>query len=192
MRSWLCLSLLAGQGMLALTTSARADEESIPVKELPRAVRKAVQDKFPKAEIEKAAREEEDGKTIFEVTLEGEHDRDIDVSLSADGKILEIEKSISFDELPGAVKKELKNRYPGARIEKVEATTKGEGGPVSYEVLLTTEVVLSAEGKIAKAKEHEDEDEDDDPKASVKGKKGKHHEDGDDDDDDDDEEDDDR
>ena len=55
--------------LLALATVSLADEEKIPVKELPKAVLKAVKEKFPKAEIKGAAKEEEDGKTTYEVML---------------------------------------------------------------------------------------------------------------------------
>ncbi len=48
-------------------------------------------------------------------------------------------------------------KYPKAKIEKVEEVTKGEDGPVRYEVAITTEVVLTAKGKIVKAKEEEDD-----------------------------------
>jgi hypothetical protein len=70
--------------------------------------------------------------------------------------------------LPKAVRKTLSAKYPKGKIARAEAVTKGEDGPVSYEVVITTEVVLNAKGKIASAKEEEDDD-DDKPKA--KGKK---------------------
>lgn len=154
-------------GVLTMATVSLADEEKISVKELPKAVLKAVKEKFPKAEIKAAAKEEEDGKTTYEVLLKVK-DRSVDVAMKADGTILEIEKEIAVDELPKAVRKTLSAKYPKAKIAKAEAVTKGEDGPVSYEVVITTEVVLNAKGKIASAKEEEDDD-DDKPKA--KGKK---------------------
>ena len=57
------LSVLIGR-------QARADEEKIAVDKLPAAVKKAIKNKFPKAEIEKASKEVEDGKTTYEVELE--------------------------------------------------------------------------------------------------------------------------
>jgi hypothetical protein len=185
-------------GTLAMATVSLAGEEEISVKKLPKAVLKAVKEKFPKAEIIGAAKEVEGGKTTYEVLLKAKG-RGIDVAMKADGTILEIEKEVSVDELPKAVKKALSAKYPNAKIAKVEVLTKGEGGPVNYEVSLTTEVVLSAKGKIAGAgaKEEGDDDDDkpkaegkkskkdDDDKPKAEGKKSKKDDDKDDDDDDD-------
>jgi hypothetical protein len=158
---------------------ARADDETISVEKLPAAVKKAIKKRFPKAEIEKASKETEDGKTTYEVLLEID-DKPIDVAIKADGTILEVEREIALKELPGPVKKALAAKYPGAKIEKVEVVTKGENGPEIYEVAIKTEVQLTAKGKFVGAKEEEDEDE----KPSKKAKKSKK-----DDDDDDDEKD---
>ena len=144
-------------GLSVLMVPARADEEKIPVEKLPAAVQKAIKSKFPKAEIERASKEVEDGKTIYEVELEIK-DRSVDVAFKADGTILEIEREVPFDEVPKAVKKKLAAKYPKAKIEKVEEVTKGEDGPVHYEVAITTEVVLTAKGKIVKAEEEEDDE----------------------------------
>ncbi len=179
MRATFWMTAVAALALWGMTDRARADEETIPVNELPKAVRKAVEKRFPKAEIEQASRETEDGKTIYEVTLEVEEDRDVDVSLSAEGKILEIEREVEFEDLPEPVRKTLAKKYPSAEIEKVEAISSDEGE--TYEVLLTTEVVLNAKGKITKVKDEKGEDDDD---GEAKAKKGKHHEDGNDDDDD--------
>lgn len=76
------------------------------------------------------------------------------------------------------VKKALAAKYPKAKIEKVEEVTKGESGPVRYEVAITTEVVLTAKGRIVNAKEEDD----DGPSANAK--KSKKDDDDEDDDDD--------
>jgi hypothetical protein len=174
------MGIIAFVGLSILVVPARADEEKIPVDKLPAGVRKAVKSKFPKAEIENASKEVDDGETIYEVELEIK-DRSVDVTLKADGTILEIEREIPFDEVPKAVKKALAARYPKAKIEKVEEVTKGENGQVRYEVAITTEVVLTAKGKIVKAKGEEEEDE----RPTAKVKKSKKEKDEDDEDDDD-------
>jgi Putative beta-lactamase-inhibitor-like, PepSY-like len=165
--------------MFALSTLAvvaRADDEKVSVKSLPAAVKKAIEKKFHKAEIEKATKEVEDGETTYEVMLEVD-DHPVDVALKADGTILEIERTIPFNKLPAGVKKALEAKYPGAQIEKVEAVTKGEDGPEVYEIAIKTEVVFDAKGKVVKA------DDEDDEKPSAKAKKPKKHNDKDDDDD---------
>ena len=164
--------------------NSRAEEAKIPVRDLPKAVREAAKAKFPKAEIAGAAREVEGGKTTYEVLfkLKG---RSIDVSMAADGTILEIEKEIDADDLPRAVKVALAAKYPKAKIQKIEQVSKGEDGPVSYEMVVASEVVVDAKGRFKEAgkgneggkepsaklkkrekddEENEDEDEDDDDK----------------------------
>ncbi len=169
-----CVAALLGLSMLAV--AANADEEKIPVEKLPAAVMKTVKKKFHEARIVGASKEVEDGATTYEVELKVEG-RSVDVALNADGKILEIEKEVPVDELPKAVKKRLAARYPGAKIEKVEEITKGEDGPVHYEVAIKTEVVFTAKGKIVQAKEEDEDDE----KPAAKAKKKKEKEDDDDD-----------
>jgi Putative beta-lactamase-inhibitor-like, PepSY-like len=174
----LSLGLLAAVGAVL-----RADEETIGLKDLPKAVRAAVKAKFPEGKLIKAAKEEDEGKTIYEVVVE-EEDAKIDVAVSAKGKILEVERTIEPKELPKAVAATLKSKYPKAKIKKAERVVKYEEDEEEkfFEVLLASkgkedvEVKLSAKGKILDDK---DDEEDDD-------KKGKKKEKDDDDDDDDD------
>jgi anthranilate phosphoribosyltransferase len=139
-------------------------------------------------EIKNASEEEEDHETTYEVALEF-RGHAIDVALQPDGTILEIEKEVSVSALPRAVKKTLSAQYPEAKIEKVEEVTKGEDGPVRYEVVFTIEVVLSAKGKVVDTHEEDDQnasakvkkarkgqDDDDDEKASGKRRKSRKHE----------------
>jgi hypothetical protein len=178
--------------LVALPGAAWAEEEEIAFEKLPRAVRKAIHAKFPKAEIKLAIEEEEeDGETTYEVSLVFKGHA-FDVALKPSGAILEIEKQIELEELPKAVKQALAARHPEAKIEKVEMVTKG-GGPAYYELVVTTELVFTAKGKIVEAgkteesdekphakgkksrKESEDEmkDDDDDKKSSAKAKKSR-------------------
>ena len=141
-----------------MAVMARADDEKISVESLPAAIKKAIKKKFHKAEIEKAAKEVEDGKTTYEVLLEID-DSPVDVAFKADGTILE--------------------------IEKIEAVTKGEDGPTVYEIAIKTEVVLDAKGKFvgtteeddekssAKAKKPKKHDDDEDDEKGEEGEKGK-------------------
>jgi hypothetical protein len=177
MRIGFGITSLAVLVVLTCACSTRADDEKISAENLPAAVKKTIKKKFPKAEIEKAAKEVEDGKTTYEVLLEID-DRPIEVAFNADGAILEIERVIPFDQVPARVKKALAKKYPAAKITKVEAVTKGEDGPTVYEIVINTEVVLDAKGKFVKAAAEEDE------KPSAKGKKPKKDEDDDDDEDD--------
>jgi hypothetical protein len=181
MRKLFVMGIVSVLGLAVVMMPARADEEKVSVDKLPAAVKKALMRKFPKAEIEKATKEVEDGNTVYEVELEIK-DRSVDVSLKADGTILEIEREVPADELPKAVRKKLAARYPKAKIEKAEEVSKGEDGPVRYEVAITTEVVLTAKGKIVQAEEEAE----DEKKPTAQAKKSKKDKEDDEDDDDED------
>jgi hypothetical protein len=184
MRNPVLWAVAVALGLAASCAPARADEETIPLKKVPEAVRRAVKEKFPEAKIKKAAREEDDGKTVYEITLiEDEDDEDddetIDVSLKPDGTILEIEETIEEEDLPRKVLAAVKRWFSKAEIEKAEKVTKG--GKVTYEVLLEAddegedeeeklEVVLDRSGKILSAKQV-DEDEDEGENEKKEGKK---------------------
>jgi hypothetical protein len=160
-------TFLSALGLLALTGAAQADEEKIAVKELPKAVVKAVKAKFPGAAIKEAAEEEDDeGETTYEVSLEFKG-HSYDVALESDGEIVEIEKEISTEELPKAVRKALAASHPKAKIETAEVITK-EGQAPYYELLITSEVAFTAKGKPVVSSTKEDEEEEETPAAKVK------------------------
>jgi hypothetical protein len=171
MRIAIFLSALIASGGVV-----RADEEKIGVKDLPKAVRAAVKAKFPEAKLTEAAREEEGGKTVYEVTLEDDDDI-IDVAVSAKGKILEVEKTIEAKKLPKAVAAKIKAKYPKAKIKKAEQIVKYEEDEEEkyFEVVLTSkgqddfEVKLSRKGKIIDD-EGDDDDDDDDKSGKKKDK----------------------
>jgi uncharacterized membrane protein YkoI len=133
--------------------AAWAEEEKVPLDKLPKAVTAAVKEKFPDAELKGAEKEEADGKTIYEVALKSKG-HDYDVSLTPDGKIIEIEKVIAAKDLPAAVAKGLDQKYPKATIKLAEEITKDK--TISYAVVIETadkkklEIVLDASGKVEK------------------------------------------
>ena len=163
----ICVALAAAlAGFLALS---RAKEEDVPLDKLPKAVLETVKGRFAGAELTGAAKEDEDGKTVYEVTIKHQK-RAIDVTLSPEGELLMIEKTITAKELPKAVAAALEGKYPKATykiVEEIVKVEKKEEKLEAYEVLLVTadekklEVKLSAEGKII-ATEDKSGDKDDD------------------------------
>ena len=152
---WVGAAALAAA--LAWAPSVRADdEEKVPLDKVPKAVIDAVKARFPDAELKEASKETEDGKTIYEVGITSKKDK-MDVSLTADGDIVEIEKEIDAKDLPKAASKALEDKYPKAEYKKAEEVTKVEKKAEKlayYEVLLTTadkkkvEVEVDPDGKI--------------------------------------------
>ena len=155
------LALCAAVLLLPLSWQAvRADEEKVPLDKLPKAVSAAVTKRFPKAKLVKASKEKEDGKPLFEVSIEDGKTR-IEVTLTPAGEIVEVEKEIAAKDLPKAVSTALEAKYPKATLKKVEEVTKGK--EVAYEVLLVAkdkkmwEVKFDATGKVLNTEEKKGE-----------------------------------
>jgi hypothetical protein len=144
-------------GLLACISVACADEVKVELKDVPKAALDAVKVKFPKAELTGAVKETEEGKTTYEIALKDKGQK-IDVALTADGKITEIETEIAAKDLPDAVSSAIESKYPKATIRKAEQITEIDGAKElkNYEVVVVTEakksleVKVSPEGKILK------------------------------------------
>jgi uncharacterized membrane protein YkoI len=126
-------------------------EEEVPLDKLPKVVVDVVKAKFPGAELQSAAKEDEDGTPVYEVVIKHQG-HTIEVILSLAGKIIASEKTIEAKDLPAKVSKALAEKYPKATIKKTEELIKE--GQTSYEVLLETadkktlEVVFDPDGKV--------------------------------------------
>lgn len=162
-----------GLGLLvaaAAAGSAHADEQKVELKDVPPAVQAAVKARFPKGTMSEASKEEEKGKTVYEVEVK-DGDAEYDVAASADGKILEVEKEVEIAALPKAITAAVEAKYPGATIKEAEALLipdkAGSTDTESYELAVTLstkktrELKVSPEGKILED-EADDEDDDDD------------------------------
>ncbi|HVK11867.1 MAG TPA: PepSY-like domain-containing protein [Gemmataceae bacterium] len=155
---------------------ARADEEKIALDKLPKPILETVQKRFPKAEITGAAKETEDGKTEYEVSLK-DGDTRYDVMFSAEGVLTLIEKQIPFKDLPKAVTDAIQAKYPKATYKIAEEMTKltdGKEAIAYYEVLFETadkkfvEAEVAPDGKILKTEDKKSDKEDGDDKKDKK------------------------
>jgi len=74
---------------------------------------------FPKAEIGEAEAEKEDGLDLFEaeLTLDG---KEIEVLVSPDGVIVEVETEVAMKDLPKAVADAIAKAAAGAKVEEIE------------------------------------------------------------------------
>jgi hypothetical protein len=146
-----CIWSIAFVGLVLLSTAVRADESAVGLGDLPKGGLEAVKAMFPKATVEGAAKEDEDGRTVFEVTLK-QHARTIDVTLNTDGQIEVVERQIVIDDLPAAVRRSLKAKYPNATykvIERVDAVKDGRATLDFFEAHLVTADKQSTEVQIA-------------------------------------------
>lgn len=151
-------------GLVGFVSAARADEEKLALKDVPKAVLDAVKAKFPAAELKEASKEVEEGKTTYEVSLE-DKGKAVDVALTAEGKIVEIETEVAAGDLPKAVASAIAAKYPKATLKQAEEIVEFEGGKEtrSFEILLVTvakktvEVELAPDGKIIEEEEEDDD-----------------------------------
>src|SRR5262245_14200581 len=155
-------------GLFLCAGAAPADEEKVPLDKLPQAVVDAVKAKFPKAKLVSAEKETDDGKTVYEVAIKNDK-QSIEVTLTPEGKIVEIEKRIAAKDLPKAVAKALEEKYPKATYKRIEEIIKVKDDKEKleyYEVLLVTaenkklEVAVAPDGKITKTADKSKEKED--------------------------------
>jgi uncharacterized membrane protein YkoI len=152
--------------LVALTVAARggaADddkEEKIPLEKVPKAVLDAVKAKFPKAKLVSAEKEKEDGKVVYEINIK-DGGKTVEVTVTPEGKIVSVEKTIAEKDLPEAVTEAFKKKYPGATVKLVEEVTKGD--KVYFELQILTkdkkklEVEFDPKGKFLKEEKKGDE-----------------------------------
>lgn len=159
--SILCVAAVLGG--FTIGGLAVAKEEAVPLDQVPKAVLDAVQAKFAGAKLLAASKEDDDGKTIYEIELK--HDgKQYDVSVSAAGRITEIERTIAVDDLPKPVVEAVRKKYPHSKVKKAEEISSGH--EKLYEVVITTldkkdlELKLDANGKFIEDEEDEDDDDD--------------------------------
>jgi len=155
------LVVFAGLTVFVLAAVARADEEKVPLDKVPKAVLDGVKARFPDATLVSAEKEKEGDKTTYEIAIKNK-DQKIEVTLTPDGKIVEMENEIAAKDMPKVVMKALETKYPQATYKLVEEVIKVKDGEEKleyYEVLLVTaekkklEVLVSPKGKITKVED---------------------------------------
>ena len=124
-------------------------EDKVELDKLPAKVKEAVKAKFPDAELVSAAKEKDGDKTIYEVTIKNKK-KNIDVTVSEDGKIVSVEVEIDYKALPKAVAEAFAAKYSKAKVTKCEEITKD--GKVTFEVIFSAggkdfEAVFEPTGK---------------------------------------------
>jgi hypothetical protein len=152
-RGWGLATLAA---LVLLVPAARADEEKVPLDRLPKEVVETVKKRFPGAELVEASKEDENGKTVYEVTIKDKGQKS-DVTVATDGALVSIEREIAAKDLPKAVAETLDQKYPKATFKTIEEVIKVRDGKEKleyYELLLVTaekkklEVTITPDGKV--------------------------------------------
>ncbi|KPK59788.1 MAG: hypothetical protein AMK73_08455 [Planctomycetes bacterium SM23_32] len=147
-----------------------ADE---PALELPQPARAAIRDAFPEAIVKQVEAEREMGLTLYEVELV-QNGQEVEVEVSADGVIAEVQVSVKAEELPPAVADAILRAADGAKVpelEKVEIRATPELATldepqVVYEAEFSRdgkeyEIRIASDGTVIELKEEQGEDHDD-------------------------------
>ena len=125
---------------LFLFQTALGREEKVSLGSVPQAVMDAVKARFADAHVKAAAKEKEEGKPVYEITLD-QRGRNVDVTLTPEGTMLLIETTILQSDLPEPVRRALGRAYSGVTYRTVEEIVEVQGGQERlawYEVLLVT------------------------------------------------------
>jgi uncharacterized membrane protein YkoI len=157
------VSAVIGLVLLAAVAGAEEKAKKVPLDKVPKAVMGAVKARFPGADVTSVEKETEGGKVVYDIELK-HNGRKYEMDIEEDGTVIEIEKEVAAKDVPEAVSKAVKAKYPGAKLEEVMEVNKVEGKqetPDHYEVTIVTadnkkrEVVVSLDGKTVKGEGEE-------------------------------------
>jgi hypothetical protein len=149
-------------------------EEKIDLDKLPREVVDAVKKKFPDGKLTGAEKVTEGKKISYEVNLTNKDDK-IELVVSAEGKILAMERVLPAKDLPKAIADAIEKKYPRSTIKTAEEVSK-EDKVTAYEAVIVTEdkktleVTFDPSGKFVGEEKIEPKTEDKDKKGDKKDK----------------------
>ncbi|MGC8835270.1 MAG: PepSY-like domain-containing protein [Armatimonadota bacterium] len=150
----LAVTLLTG--LLTTGSNVRAQGGKPQPEKIPEKVMSTLKAKFPKAKIQKWAREKEDDVVVYDFEFT-QNSRKFEADIREDGTILNWEEAISPKALPKAVRKTVDTKYPKATIKEAMriSTVKNKKSTLEgYEIVLVTadkkevEITVAPNGKI--------------------------------------------
>jgi hypothetical protein len=99
----------------------------------PKPVTDAVAKAYPKSTVTACKAEKEHGRDQFETKVTKADGGQIELDVSPDGKILQVEEVVALDKVPGVVMKAFAAKYPKAKPTRAEKQTNDKQA-VSYEI----------------------------------------------------------
>ena len=144
--------LVWGMGASLKVIRASAQEQTVKCEDIPAAVRTSFQTAYPKANIDGCAKEDEKGKTAYEITSsEGKTKRD--ALFYEDGTVIVVEEAIDAADLPQAVRQAMSEALADHNIERTEKLMRDN--TVKYEIKskhrgVALEIVFDGNGKVVK------------------------------------------
>jgi uncharacterized membrane protein YkoI len=132
MRIAMSLGLTLVVGMAA---AARAEEE-VPLEKLPKEVLDAVKAKFPDVKLLSAEKHKDKGKMVYWVETKVK-DVNIDVTVTPEGKVVEIDREIAIKDIPAPVMAAVKKRFPKGTITESSEVSRDDK-VVAYDIQVVT------------------------------------------------------
>lgn len=142
--------------LLAHASVRAQDKEKLGLDKIPKKVMDALKAKFPKAQIHKWTQEKEGDTVVYDIEFKQEG-RKFEADIKEDGTIHNWEQETAAKQLPRAVRKAVRTKYPKStpkEIMVVTAVKDGKDALEGYEIVLETadkkavEVTVAPDGKI--------------------------------------------
>jgi len=154
----MCKTIGIGLASVVLVASGCAGKgehhQKLDPSGVPPQVRSAMESRFPGAQMSSVEREKEHGDVVYDYELR-QDGRKYEMDIKEDGTVLEVEKQLMGTDVPDAVARAVRDKYPNATVKEVMEVDKVSGGretPHHYEVTLSgakaKEVNVSMEGQI--------------------------------------------
>lgn len=137
---------------------------------LPAAVKTAIQALYPEAVIEEVEVERE-GLKLYEVELEQDNGQEVEVTVSSDGTIVEVETEVAMGSIPQVVAEAIAQVSEGAKIKEIEKEVTYavvrlvnlDTPRITYEAELIkdgkkSEIKVAADGTVLELKTENDDD----------------------------------
>ncbi|MGE0409624.1 MAG: PepSY domain-containing protein [Amphiplicatus sp.] len=101
--------------------------KEIALEDVPPEIMDEAEATAPGLEFYRVTVEEENGKLVYEFEAKGPNGKHMEIDISEDGSLEEIEMETAEAELPTTVRTALDRRYPGFVIDYVETSVRGDG-----------------------------------------------------------------
>jgi len=123
--------LALGSITLAAMPAFGGDDDTISISEVPENVRKAAEKELPHASWTKAFSMNRKGHAIYQLKGKDERGHAVEAEVTRAGRVIEVETTVPFSEVPRAVAQKLKSEMPSWEPKEAETITKN-GQVVSY------------------------------------------------------------
>src|SRR5262249_1941028 len=149
--------LLAALFLVIGTAKAQAQEQAVPLDQIPKKVMDSLTARFPKSKIEKCTKAKEGEDIVYDIEFKQENGRKGEADIKEDGTYINFEVQIDAKDLPKVVKDGIEAKYPKSVMKEImqETEVKGKEEKLSaYEVIIETadkktfELRMSLDGKI--------------------------------------------